>query len=106
VADWLHKVGADALVEPAMLLVSELATNAVIHVGRPYLVTGHWEPPLFRVEVLDPSPALPARMRRPNDRDQPGGRGLTIVDEIAHAWGVVASNDHKVVWFDLDHGSA
>ncbi len=102
VTDWLDEIGAHALVEPAVLLVSELATNAVIHVGQPYWITGSWEPPRFRVEVCDPGPALPARLRPTTDQVQPGGRGLVIVDQIASAWGVATSNDHKVVWFDLE----
>lgn len=56
VADWMNLVDADPLAESAALLVSDLATNAVVHVGEPYRMAARWRPPRFRVDMLDVVP--------------------------------------------------
>jgi hypothetical protein len=99
VARWAHCVGADRVVEDATLLVSELATNAVVHAGKPYTMVACWHPPLFRVEVIDAAPAPDLEARQPGAT---GGWGLQIVERLAHAWGVDDRGDHKAVWFDVE----
>jgi hypothetical protein len=53
VGGWVRTVGAKSLAATATLLVSELATNAVLHVGEPYRFVAVWRPPLFQVNVVD-----------------------------------------------------
>ena len=94
---------ADA--EDVALLVSELATNAVMHARTPFEVT---VVPIgvggVRVEVADGSSSPP----RLGDDGGPwtsgrggGGRGLVMLDAIASRWGVAPSDSGKRVWFEL-----
>ena len=91
-------LGAESC-ETAALLVSEVATNALVHgAGRievRVLVTGR----VLRVEVADASTDLPAP-RRGGTLDE-GGRGLTLVDVLASSWGAEADELGKVVWFEV-----
>ena len=107
--DVLRGVCADALVSPplvetALLLVSEVVTNAVVHGdGRPVLDIDVG-PDVLRVTVTDDSPELP-RLQLDNPLLAPGGRGLHLVDTLSSRWGTdprVPSG--KAVWFELDHG--
>jgi anti-sigma regulatory factor (Ser/Thr protein kinase) len=102
VEGWLRTIGAEPLAATAVLLVSELAANAVVHVGEPYGVVGVWRPPIFRVDVVDPGTADAAHVRVDAHRSGPGGRGLLIVDQLAHDWGVTAHDGGKAVWFNLE----
>ncbi|MFZ0251883.1 MAG: SpoIIE family protein phosphatase [Acidimicrobiales bacterium] len=88
---------ADALV----LMLSELATNAVQHAATDFEVTVHVAPDgrRVRVEVSDEAPGFPTPL---NDvTDAPHGRGLHIVRALADAWGVDMRRDQpgKTVWF-------
>jgi anti-sigma regulatory factor (Ser/Thr protein kinase) len=89
------------LTETALLLVSELATNAIRHGTPPVRLSLHLERDRLRVEVTDSSPALP-ELGHPGP-DQVGGRGLQIVQQLAAKWGASASPRRlgKTVWFDL-----
>ena len=81
------------------LLVSELATNALIHgsgdVRVRVLVTG----PGVRIEVLDGSDRQPTL--NPAGEDAEGGRGITLVDALSSAWGTEPTERGKKVWFEL-----
>ncbi|GII04622.1 ATP-binding protein [Planobispora takensis] len=101
-ADW---GAADGVPEVAELLVSELVTNAVAYgaAGVPHetavrVVVGR-ERELLIVEVYDSCVTIP-RMRRAGDADG-SGRGLAIVDTLAHAWGWTPNPHGKSVWFQL-----
>ena len=97
------------LVDPALLLLSELVTNAVQasarHVGRD---TG-WQQMIalslqitdasLFTEVWDASPRLPALQEADLARDC--GRGLLLVDCLADAWGHYRTDGGKVVWCTL-----
>ncbi|GAC1529701.1 MAG: hypothetical protein NVS3B12_03330 [Acidimicrobiales bacterium] len=93
------------LVEPALLLTTELATNAVLHAATDFRVTvrvsnagGH-----ARVELTDGSPIFPARRRF---SDQAGtGRGLKMVEALSQSWGVESTPPGKTVFFEVDAGS-
>lgn len=93
----LGVVGQDAA-DVARLLVSELATNAVLYGGKPYTVRASWQAPLFRVEVIDGGPPPGIRARGPN---QIGGWGLTLVEELSHEWGVSRHEADVAVWFTV-----
>ncbi len=99
-ADALHTWGLDALVDPVALIVSELATNAVVHARSPFSVRLHLAPAALRIEVADCGAGLP----NPVDPEPAGigGRGLLLVAELSVAWGVeVASPPCKTVWCEL-----
>jgi anti-sigma regulatory factor (Ser/Thr protein kinase) len=80
------------------LVVSELATNAVVHAASPYEVAVSAGPPI-RVEVSDASSDPPV-MQRPAV-DGMNGRGLRLVDACALQWGYVLTPQGKVVWAEL-----
>ena len=85
------------------LLVSEVATNALVH-GRGDVEVRVLAPRdgLLRVEVSDGDPALPRP--RAASTDAEGGRGLALVDALAASWGTHASPTGKVVWFEVVPG--
>jgi anti-sigma regulatory factor (Ser/Thr protein kinase) len=88
--------------EFAVLLVSELVTNAMRHGGEPIRLVADLTASGLRVEVYDGnSDAVPAiRDIRP---DAPGGRGLRLVDALADRWGTTeVAGDGKFVWFEID----
>ena len=89
------------ITETALLLVSELATNAIRHGTPPVRLSLRLKRDRLRVEVTDSSPALP-ELGHPGP-DQISGRGLQIVQQLSATWGATASPRRlgKTVWFEL-----
>ena len=89
------------MTDTALLLVSELATNAIRHGTPPVRMFLRMDSGRLRVEVSDSSPALP-QVEHPGP-DQTGGRGLQIVQQLAARWGAYGSRTRlgKTVWFEL-----
>jgi hypothetical protein len=85
----------------AMLLASELITNALRHGSGDITVLVTLGPDVVRVDVADGS----ASELRPRVAvfDAEHGRGLFIVDHLASAWGVepLPRGRGKSVWFTL-----
>jgi anti-sigma regulatory factor (Ser/Thr protein kinase) len=96
----LNEWNAWHLEDPALLLVSELVTNAILHARSESMLTVVYDDGVLRVEVADAS--LVGVQRRVYARDAATGRGLLLVDAIATAWGTVATEEGKAVWFELD----
>ena len=89
-----------AVLETSMLLVSELATNAVRHGAPPVTVRLHCdEVEGLEIRVSDGSSRAPL-LRRP-DPGRWGGRGVVLVDTLSQEWGVVPTRTGKVVWCRL-----
>lgn len=90
--------------EDAALLVSELMSNTVRHGGDTALLTATLRGGRLRVAVHDRGAGLPMMNDREHDVSTPSGRGLLIVDRIAHRWGVERDEigPGKTVWFQLD----
>lgn len=89
----------------AMLLTSELVTNAVQHASPPVGVDVTIDRGVIRIEVGDGSPELP-QVRYPEPHET-GGRGMQFLSRRADRWGVLAHDGapgevHKTVWFELD----
>jgi anti-sigma regulatory factor (Ser/Thr protein kinase) len=87
--------------EDAALLVTELVSNVVDHVGGEANLTlelqlsDRW----LRIGVVDGSAIRP--VVRELSTDRPRGRGMRMIQEIADRWG---ADDHlggKRVWFEL-----
>ena len=86
--------------DTAALLVSEVATNALLHAyGREIRVRVLELGLRLRVEVSDDSPTLPAP-RNAVEGDE-GGRGMLLVEALTVAWGVEGRLDGKTVWFEI-----
>lgn len=98
------RVDETGVVETAALLVSELATNAVLHARTPFSVTVDISADCVRVEVQDDSPMLPAR--RPYTVTASTGRGIAIVHDLAAENGAERRGGGKVVWFELSRSGA
>jgi anti-sigma regulatory factor (Ser/Thr protein kinase) len=99
----------EGLLEAALLLVSELVTNAVQASARLALGDPGWLPTIalslhitdtsLVTEVWDACPAVPALLRADLAGDR--GRGLVLVDCLADAWGHRLTDGGKVVWCKL-----
>ena len=103
----------DALVDDAVLLTSELVTNAVLHAGTPVQVTCRLlrgqRDAAVEIAVLDRRPAqlhpdLPHTAAEAAERTS--GRGLQLPAELASAWGVTYARAAKAVWFRLGFAEA
>ena len=92
------------LLDDAMLLTTELTTNAVLHAGTEIDVHMSVDATSITVEVTDrcggdlPPVDVAASIHAPL---APDGRGLLLVDQLAHRWGMVHTDDGKTVWFQL-----
>ncbi len=91
--------GLGDLADDAKLLTSEVTTNALAHARTGFHLTVEHRDHDVLVEVSDGSVDLP--QRRNPDIDDPGGRGLLIVDSFAGSWGCYRKGRGKVVWFTL-----
>lgn len=98
--DVCRELGWGDSADTVALLVSEVATNAVLHsYGAEIRVRVLDHGLRLRVEVSDGSPELPVmRGARPTDED---GRGLALVEALAVAWGADARPDGKTSWFEI-----
>ncbi len=82
------------------LLVSELATNAVLHARSEFEVAVMANQERIRVEVSDYNCRLPTVVAVPADAYS--GRGLMLLQALAGAWGVEThANDGKTIWFEM-----
>ncbi|EIV95482.1 SpoIIE family protein phosphatase [Frankia sp. QA3] len=112
----------DDLLDSALLLVTELVTNVVVHAGTAATVDVRQEGRGVRVGVADRHPVRigMARVKKvdvprppsafPEEADfgidglREDGRGLALVDALAASWGTEHRPGGKTVWFRL--GSA
>jgi anti-sigma regulatory factor (Ser/Thr protein kinase) len=97
----------DDIRESAELMMSELATNAVVHAGTGFEVCIERTASFLRVDVTDVGHGEP-HLRSPLV-SEPHGRGLQIVKQLSDQWGSFEDADHssKTVWYlvRLDPGS-
>ncbi len=85
--------------DDVQLVVSELATNAVVHAGTPFSVSISSDESVIRIAVSDGS-VVPPVMRDA----APGavsGRGLRLVAAVSGDWGVEPGPDGKTEWAEL-----
>ena len=93
--------GGDLPEDDALLLLDELAANAVRHAHTPFTVTLGLDRDALRGAVLDHNPRPPV-LRTPALEDL-GGRGMQMVAVLADRWGVDRHDgDGKTVWFEID----
>lgn len=96
---WRTPVDADV----AVLLTSELVTNAVIHAaGSVITLVVSCSRDQVRVDVHDTSCVLPEMADVPADAES--GRGLHLVASLAHEWGYYRTPAGKAVYFTLAFG--
>ncbi|MFI5803504.1 SpoIIE family protein phosphatase [Streptomyces sp. NPDC051561] len=97
--DWADRDQVDS----AVLMVSEMVTNVLVHTDGDALLTARASGPVgarrLRVEVTDVSDELPHK-RRPGEMAS-SGRGLLLMEMLAHSWGVDPRGEGKSIWFEL-----
>ncbi|MCX4534873.1 ATP-binding protein [Streptomyces sp. NBC_01669] len=93
--------GMPAFADEAELVVSELASNVIKHVGEGVSATLVLEPTAdrLRIELHDKSYQVPALS--PMCCDEECGRGLHLLAGVAVAWGTVLTSTGKAVWCEL-----
>lgn len=99
-AGWDLDAGGE-VAENAILLVSELVTNALTHGESPVTVAVSLSGGQLRVEVHDRSRFLPAPWPVIDCADAETGRGLLLVDTLATDWGFYRTPGGKAVYFTL-----
>lgn len=94
--------------DDALLLVTELVSNAVRHSdsgrrpgGKITVIVVHRARSILVNVIDDGSAGSIPRVRRDVDADSGGGRGLWLVRELATAWGWHDSPAGRVVWFQM-----
>ncbi|MFH9757712.1 SpoIIE family protein phosphatase [Streptomyces anulatus] len=103
VRELLHDWSDPEQVDSAVLMVSEMATNVLVHTDGDALmaaeISGERGERRLRVEVADASDELPHK-RRPGEMAS-SGRGLVLMEMLADAWGVDPRGEGKSIWFEL-----
>lgn len=83
----------------ALLVATELVTNAVTHARTALGLTVRAWPDAVRIEVRDRVSKRPV-LRHP-DVSASGGRGLAMMGTLCSAWGIDPSANGKTVWGQL-----
>lgn len=88
----------DDVADVAELLVSELATNALLHSASRFRLTLFAAHGILRCEVQDAGRRVPKVL---DAGASESGRGMFLVDTLARRWGCHQDGVGKTVWFEL-----
>ncbi|MET7693029.1 SpoIIE family protein phosphatase [Streptomyces sp. NPDC005483] len=103
----LHDWTSADQVDSAVLLLSEMLTNVLVHTDADALllaeVRGETGERRMRIQVTDTSDELPHK-RRPGELAS-SGRGVMLIELLADAWGVDPQGEGKSIWFELYESS-
>ncbi|WP_346097076.1 SpoIIE family protein phosphatase [Streptomyces olivaceiscleroticus] len=106
VRDTLQGWGHGDIIDDAVVLTSELVTNAVVHAGTAADVLCLRTDTGVRIEVADRYPEREVPVQSSGQAlahpDREGGRGLLLCGALATRWGVEYTASQKHVWFQLD----
>jgi serine phosphatase RsbU (regulator of sigma subunit)/anti-sigma regulatory factor (Ser/Thr protein kinase) len=109
----LEDAGLDTLLNEALLLTTELSTNAVVHANTELDIEVSADQTGLTVTVTDfaPGPVEQLAVGPRNESVDIGevaerGRGLLLVDHFASRWGTVHEGTGKGVWFRLERHAA
>ncbi|MFI0154494.1 SpoIIE family protein phosphatase [Streptomyces lydicus] len=106
VRDTLQGWGCADIVDDAVVLTSELVTNAVVHAGTAADVLCQRSDEGVRISVADRYPEREIPLQNAGQvvvhPDREGGRGLLLCGALATRWGVEYTAAQKHVWFQLD----
>jgi MEDS: MEthanogen/methylotroph, DcmR Sensory domain len=96
----LQQCGYDErLVADAALVLSELASNAVVHAGSSFSVAVASRDSTLRIAVSDSTPLLASSHDGGLNACSP--HGLSLVQTLSSCWGVEGTQGGKVVWAEL-----
>ncbi|MFC4786930.1 response regulator [Nocardioides sp. MAHUQ-72] len=88
------------ILDDALLVVSELATNAVTHAGSSCRIRLSLTDTSLRIDVTDAGEGTPEP--QPSSSTAEHGRGLHLINALATAWGLEeVPGQGKVVWAEL-----
>jgi anti-sigma regulatory factor (Ser/Thr protein kinase) len=96
----LRRWKVEEVTDTALLVVSELVTNGLVHTQGPVRVDLMLRGDRVRVSVSDCSPRAPAKPVIV-DWDATGGRGLLLVEAMSESFGSVPVAGGKQVWSEL-----
>ncbi|MEU7553428.1 SpoIIE family protein phosphatase [Streptomyces sp. NPDC044571] len=103
IKELLHDWADPEQVDSAVLMVSEMVTNVLMHTDGDALLVAEavGEPGTrrLRVEVADASDELPHK-RQPGEMAS-SGRGVLLMEMLADSWGVDPRGEGKSIWFEL-----
>lgn len=96
----LRSWGVSENLDAALLVVSELVTNALVHTEGQVRLDLTLVGDRLRLAVADASPRSPAK---PNSIgwEATGGRGILLVEALSAAWGTLPVSGGKQVWAEL-----
>ena len=97
----LAAAGLEVLLDDALLLVTELVTNAVVHAGTQVELRVDVAADRARVEVVDRGAGSLPVLQGDHDAAREGGRGIFLLDALAQEWGTRHFPGGKSVWFEL-----
>ncbi|MFK0046943.1 SpoIIE family protein phosphatase [Streptomyces sp. NPDC090741] len=104
IRELLHDWADAEQVDSAVLMVSEMVTNVLMHTdGDALLVAeavGELGTRRLRIEVADASDELPHK-RHPGEMAS-SGRGVLLMEMLADTWGVDPRGEGKSIWFEMD----
>ncbi|WP_043476916.1 SpoIIE family protein phosphatase [Streptomyces collinus] len=86
--------------DAALLIVSELVTNALVHTGGQVRLDLSLVNHRLRLAVADGSPRSPVKPTSIG-WEATGGRGILLVEAVSATWGTVPVSGGKQVWADL-----
>lgn len=91
--------GLEDLLDPVLLLTSEVVSNALLHAGTDMVVRVQQDGSGVRVDVADGSGVPPVRRRLSSSATT--GRGVQLLDNLSDEWGWIPSLQGKSVWFQV-----
>jgi anti-sigma regulatory factor (Ser/Thr protein kinase) len=93
------------LVDAAVLCLSELVTNALMHTAGGCSVRALLDRGVLTISVRDGGPAESASVELPEEMLRVHGRGLQIVDALASRWGSELDSVGTTVWCTFETSS-
>lgn len=107
----------EALVNDAALVLSELASNAVIHARSPFSIVVRSRDTLLRIAVEDECPLVASDAAIDAGAATDGGpiadaglivrpeHGLSVIEGLSARWGIDRTPHGKIVWAELPRGA-
>lgn len=90
----------ESTIERAVLLTSELVTNAIVHTSSSGVLALEHSLGSLKLMVTDDSEEAPTPL--PHGMYDAHGHGLPIVNSLADDWGVDLVNSGKTVWATIE----